>query len=81
MNAQLDGALTASADLAPAQPEGDRFLTVAEAAAVLNVCERTIYDALRANRLRGRRFGRLWRTKREWLDEFGLPVAGGKGGR
>jgi excisionase family DNA binding protein len=56
----------------PAGAGAGRFLTVTEAAAVLGVCERTVYDALRKRRLRGQRIGRLWRTKREWLDEFGL---------
>ena len=73
MNAQMDRALTAPVESVPAKSQGDGFMTVAEAAALLSVCERTVYDALRGGRLRGRKIGRLWRTKRYWLEELGLP--------
>jgi excisionase family DNA binding protein len=49
------------------------YLTVTEAAVILAVSERTVYNALRANRLKGKKVGKLWRTTREWLDEFGRP--------
>lgn len=50
------------------------FLTVKEAADILSVSERTVYNALRAGALKGVRIGgRLWRTKREWLEDFGRP--------
>jgi excisionase family DNA binding protein len=53
----------------------DRFYSVEEAAAILAVCPRTIYDALRRGRIKGRKIGRLWRLKREWIDEFGCANA------
>jgi excisionase family DNA binding protein len=71
MHAETDRSLTTATEKVPAAVRSAEFLTVTEAAALLNVCERTIYDALRTRRLRGRRIGRLWRTKREWLEEFG----------
>lgn len=55
-----------------ASPEGDRYLTVADAADQLGVCERTVYDGLRSGRLRGQKFGRVWRVKAKWIDEWGI---------
>jgi excisionase family DNA binding protein len=53
----------------------ERFFTVRDAAAFLQVSERTVYDALRAGRMEGRRFGRSWRTKRAWIEAYGRPNA------
>ena len=50
----------------------DRYLTVADTADLLGVCGRTVYDALRCGRLRGQKFGRGWRVKPEWIDEWGI---------
>jgi len=72
VNGPANERLTERDNQAPAEGAAARFLTVAEAAAVLGVSERTVYDALRTCRLRGQKIGRLWRTKRAWLDEFGF---------
>jgi excisionase family DNA binding protein len=73
MTSGPENALTTAVERVPAEQTAGGFLTVSEAATLLSVCERTVYDALRVGRLRGRKIGRLWRTKREWLDDFGLP--------
>jgi excisionase family DNA binding protein len=69
-----NGAERRSRKLAPeaAHADGDRYLTVADVGQLLGVCERTVYDALRSGRLKGRKFGRVWRTKMEWIDAWGI---------
>ena len=50
------------------------YLTADEAAALLKVSTRTVYNALRNGRLKGVKLGGwIWRTKREWVEEFGRP--------
>lgn len=51
------------------------YLTVTEVAAMLGLCERTVYELLRAGRMQGTRFGRTWRVKREWVEAAGRPNA------
>ena len=48
----------------------DRYYTVDEIADLLGVCSRTIYNAIRAGRLKAKRLGRLWRLKRAWVEQF-----------
>ncbi len=48
----------------------DRYYTVDEIAELLGVCSRTIYNAIRAGRLKAKRLGRLWRLKRAWVEQF-----------
>ena len=50
----------------------DRYLTVADAARLLGVCDRTVYEALRNGRLLGQKFGRVWRVKSRWIEEWGI---------
>lgn len=47
-----------------------RYYTVDEIADLLGVCTRTIYNAIREGRPMAKRIGRLWRLKREWVEEF-----------
>jgi excisionase family DNA binding protein len=60
----------------PTPPE--RYLTVEEAAALLHVSERTVYDALRSGRMEGKKVGRAWRVKRAWVEAFGRPNRRGR---
>lgn len=55
------------------QPEP--YLTVSEVAQMLGLCERSVYDMLRAGRMAGKRFGRTWRVKREWAEAAGRANA------
>ncbi len=48
----------------------DRYYTVDEIADLLGVCSRTVYNAIRAGRLKAKRLGRLWRLKRAWVEQF-----------
>lgn len=48
----------------------EKMLTVAEVAEILRVSERTVYNLLEAEDLRGVRVGRSWRMQKEALEEF-----------
>ena len=51
------------------------YLTVGQAAEIARVDVETLRKWLRAGRLEGRKFGREWRTTRQWLEEFGQRAA------
>lgn len=51
------------------------FLDVEQAARIAKVHPETLREWLRTGVLQGRKFGRVWRTTREWLDEFGQRAA------
>jgi excisionase family DNA binding protein len=44
--------------------ELDEVLTVGEVAVLLKIHPKTVYRFLKANELRGHRFGRIWRFKK-----------------
>lgn len=48
----------------------EKMLTVAEVAEILRVSERTVYNLLEAEDLRGVRVGRSWRIPKEALAEL-----------
>ncbi|MBM4258548.1 MAG: helix-turn-helix domain-containing protein [Deltaproteobacteria bacterium] len=47
-----------------------QILTVPQAAAQLQVSERTIYEWLREGKLPGRKIGKVWRLSAQVLNEF-----------
>jgi len=47
-----------------------QILTVPQAAARLQVSERTIYEWLREGKLPGRKIGKVWRLSAEVLNDF-----------
>jgi excisionase family DNA binding protein len=49
--------------------------TVDEAATYLRCARVTVYRAIKSGRLRARKFGREWRTRREWIDQGALVDA------
>jgi excisionase family DNA binding protein len=46
------------------------ILTVPQAAARLQVSERTIYEWLRDGKLPGRKIGKVWRMSADAIDDF-----------
>ena len=48
----------------------DKILTVPQAAAQLQVSERTIYEWLRDGKIPGRKIGKVWRMSAEVLNDF-----------
>ena len=46
------------------------YMSVREAAAYLALCTESVYRAASTGRLKGKKFGRNWRFRRSWLDEF-----------
>lgn len=48
----------------------DTILTVSQAAAQLQVSERTIYEWLRDGKIPGRKIGKVWRISAEVLNDF-----------
>jgi len=59
----------------------DRILTVPQAAARLQVSERTVYEWLREGKIPGRKIGKVWRISAEVLNHFlrGTTFAEGMG--
>ena len=51
-------------------PRLSPILTVPQAAAQLQVSERTIYEWLREGKLPGRKIGKVWRLSAEVLNDF-----------
>ena len=47
-----------------------KVLTVPQAAAQLQVSERTIYEWLRDGKIPGRKIGKVWRMSAEVLNDF-----------
>ena len=47
-----------------------KILTVPQAAARLQVSERTIYEWLRDGKLPGRKIGKVWRMSADAIDDF-----------
>jgi excisionase family DNA binding protein len=64
---------------APANDGADDVLDVRQACALLKVSRNTLYDAVAANRVPHRRFGRSIRFSRvalvRWLDSCSVPRA------
>lgn len=51
-------------------PIGDRLLRPEEVAEILQVSRRTVVRWLKEGKLKGVRVGKLWRVRREDLEEF-----------
>jgi excisionase family DNA binding protein len=47
-----------------------KILTVPQAAARLQVSERTVYEWLRDGKLPGRKIGKVWRMNADAIDDF-----------
>jgi excisionase family DNA binding protein len=47
-----------------------KILTVPQAAARLQVSERTVYEWLRDGKLPGRKIGKVWRMSADAIDDF-----------
>ena len=58
----------------------DRYYDVNEAAEYLHVCTNTVYRACECGRMKALKFGRNWRIKREWMDNFLIDVQKGSYG-
>jgi excisionase family DNA binding protein len=55
----------------PVKPEPpEPYMSVNQAAAYLALCSESVYRAAQSGRLKGKKFGRNWRFRRSWLDEF-----------
>lgn len=50
----------------------NEWWTVAQAAAYLQCARITVYRAMKSGRLRAKKFGRAWRTKKDWIDHGAL---------
>jgi excisionase family DNA binding protein len=48
----------------------NRILTVPQAAAQLQVSERTVYEWLRDGKLPGRKIGKVWRLSADAINDF-----------
>ena len=57
-----------SKNRAPSRPDG--LLTLAETAAYLRVCPRTVREYVRRGLLSGRLIGRQWRFQRKALEDL-----------
>ncbi len=60
-----------AASQTPVMPESpEPYMSVNQAAAYLALSTESVYRAATTGRLRGKKFGRNWRFRRSWLDEF-----------
>lgn len=46
------------------------YFSVNDAATYLGLARITVYRAVEEGRMKAKKFGRNWRIKREWMDEF-----------
>jgi len=63
---------TTDTDSVSSVADSGRWWTADEAATYLGCARVTVYRAMKSGRLRAKKFGREWRTRKEWIDQGAL---------